>query len=128
MKHHYHCRKFASLLAILVVAIEGSRLTLGQTGPLPRGSVGVGTYATVSQFKDLHVTAGEQVLLHKSLAEGMTGLQVSGGQWGVLDGVLQQSGTQETGVRVFTGDKEWTDYTVSVKARKLSGKEGFFLV
>src|SRR5207253_2448960 len=69
-----------------------------------------------------------QVLLHKTLGEGLAGLEISGGQWRVVNGLLQQSGTQQSGVRVFTGDKQWTDYTVSVKARKVSGNEGFNLI
>jgi len=99
------------------------------TQPLPHGAVGVGTYATVAQFKELQVSAAEQVLLHKTLSEALTDFDLSGGgqQWKVLDNVLQQSGTDATGVNVFVGEKKWTDYTVSVKARKVSGKEGFSL-
>src|SRR5206468_10144044 len=51
-----------------------------------------------------------------------------GGQWEIRDGVLQQSRMQAAGMRVFAGDKDWTDYTVSVKGRKISGNEGFYLV
>src|SRR5436309_445115 len=98
----------AILLLSSVILNPGVARSQTADSPLARGSVGVGTYATISQFKDLQVMAGEKVLLQKSLAEGMTGLQVSGGQWSVIDGTLQQSGTQETGVRVFTGDREWT--------------------
>jgi hypothetical protein len=115
---------------LLVALLAASRFVLGQTAasPLTHGRVGVGTYATVSQFQDLQVTAGDQVLLQKTLAEDVAGLEVSGGQWKILDGVLQQSSTQENGMRVFLGDKDWTDYIVSVKARKISGKEGFYLI
>jgi len=87
----------------------------------------VGTYATIAQFKDLHVTVGEQVLLRKSLAEGLAGLELSGGQWRVVGSVLQQSSTAANGMNIFIGDKTWTDYVVSVKARKVTGKEGFSL-
>jgi len=92
------------------------------------GAVGVGTYATVVQFKDLDVAAGGQVLLHKSLAESIVDFDLSGGgQWKVLDHVLQQSSTDTKGMNIFTGEKDWTDYVVSVKARKITGKEGFSL-
>jgi len=95
--------------------------------PVPQGGVGIGTYATVSQFKDLHVSAGDRVLLGKSLSEGLAGFDVFAGQWKVIDGVLQQSSLDAKGMNAFTGDKSWTDYVVSVKARKVTGKEGFSL-
>ena len=31
-------------------------------------------------------------------------------------------------IRAVVGDKSWTDYTVSVKARKLAGQEGFLVL
>ena len=116
-------------LALLLTSFDGAHLMLGQTSssPLPHGNEGVGTFATVSQFKDLHVSAGEDVLLHKTLAEGLADFDVSGGQWKVIDGVLQQSNTDAKSLTVSTGDKSWTDYVVTVKARKVTGKEGFSL-
>lgn len=116
----------------LVVAalLAASQLTLGQTtaSPLAHGGVGIGTYATVAQYQDLQVSAGDQVLLHKTLAEGLADFDLSGGgQWKVLDNVLQQSSTDAKGMNIFTGDQDWTDYVVSVKARKVTGKEGFSL-
>jgi len=121
-------RRFAGLVALAAISMAGTRLALAQSSPLPKGNVGLGTYNTIAQFKDLEVTVDGKVVLHKSLAEGMADLQVSGGQWSVVDGALQQGAMQTTGLRVFTGDKEWTDYTVSVKARKISGNEGFYLI
>ena len=92
------------------------------------GFIGVGTYATVAQFRDLDVTAGDHVLFHKTLAEGVADFDLSGGgQWKVVDNTLQQSSTDAKGMNIFIGDKEWTDYVVSVKARKVTGKEGFSL-
>jgi hypothetical protein len=117
----------APLVTLLLIC---SRLAFAQTAdsPLPRGCVGLGTYATISQFKDLDVVAGDKVLLHKSLSAGTADFDLSGGgQWRVFDYVLQQSNTDARGMNIFTGDKNWTDYAVSVKARKVSGKEGFSL-
>jgi hypothetical protein len=115
---------------VLLALVAGPRVGEAQitTYPSARGAVGLGTYATVAQFKDLRVVAGDKVLVEKSLAEGLLDLEVVAGQWKVVDGVLQQSGTESKGVHVITGDANWTDYTASVKARKLSGKEGFLLL
>ena len=81
--------------------------------------MGIGTYATVSQFKDLTVTSGDQMLLHKSLSDGIADFEVSAGQWKVVDGYLQQSSLDATGMNIFTGDRSWTDYAITVKARKV---------
>ena len=108
----------------------GTCFLSAQTTPpqLAHGKVGLGTYATVAQFQDLNVTLGDQVLLNKSLSTGLADFDLSGGgQWKVVDFVLQQSSTDARGMNIFTGDQGWTDYAVSVKARKLSGKEGFSL-
>jgi hypothetical protein len=115
---------------VLVALLAASRLALGQTtaSPLAHGRVSIGSYATVSQFKDLKVTAEGQVLLQKTMAEGLADFDLSGGgQWKVLDNVLQQSSTDAKGMNIFTGDQDWTDYIVSVMARKVTGKEGFSL-
>jgi alpha-L-arabinofuranosidase len=41
--------------------------------------------------------------------------------------VLRQNAERES-VRALAGDGAWTDYTCEVKARKLSGKEGFLIL
>ena len=67
-------------VAVLLSIAVGGPATLGQTGlALPQGSVGIGTYATMAQFKDLTVSAGDQVLLQRALADGLTDFGVSGG-------------------------------------------------
>ena len=120
-------------LAVGIMALAG--VWRGATGwaqngtvemPLPAGAVGIGTYATVAQFKDLRVSVGGQMVLENDL-KGVEGFQLGGGQWKIVDGYLQQSSTEAKGDNTFTGDKSWTDYTASVKARKVTGKEGFSL-
>ena len=46
------------------------------------------------------------------------------GEWSVQDGVLRQSAITQ-GVTAFVGDSLWTDYTITLKARKLYGENGF---
>jgi alpha-L-arabinofuranosidase len=45
----------------------------------------------------------------------------------VVDGALRQNAIGEN-FRAVTGDPAWTDYTLTVKARKLGGKEGFLVL
>jgi alpha-L-arabinofuranosidase len=49
-----------------------------------------------------------------------------GGEWTVQDGAARQSSTRD-GCFLVAGDPLWTDYTLSVKACKISGREGFLL-
>ena len=30
-------------------------------------------------------------------------------------------------IRAFAGDKSWTDYTITLKARKIGGRDGFLI-
>jgi len=50
-----------------------------------------------------------------------------GARWGVAGGGLRQSAEREF-IRALAGDKSWTDYTFTLKARKLSGREGFLIL
>lgn len=92
-------------IALFVALFAGLPPALAQTAasPVSHGSVGVGTYDTVAQFKDLRVTVNDQVVLAKTLAEGLADFDVSGGQWKVLDNVLQQSSTEAKGIHILNG-------------------------
>ena len=50
-----------------------------------------------------------------------------GAQWSVTNGVLRQTAEREF-IRALAGDKSWTDYTLTLKARKISGAEGFLVL
>jgi alpha-L-arabinofuranosidase len=91
------------------------------------GAIGLGTWATQAEFKDLKVTQGDRTLWSADLAEGTGGWKFLGGKWRVEDGALRQSATGQN-IRAVSGDKGWTDYTFSLKARKLGGAEGFLIL
>jgi len=50
-----------------------------------------------------------------------------GAQWQAQDGALRQTAEREF-IRALAGQRQWTDYTLSLKARKLSGAEGFLIL
>ena len=98
-----------------------------EVAPKPKGgAVGVGTWATQAEFKDIKVTQGDKVLFESNFADGTKGWRLHGGDWTVKDGALRQTGRGEN-IRAFIGDKSWMNYTLSLKARKLSGDEGFLI-
>jgi alpha-L-arabinofuranosidase len=53
--------------------------------------------------------------------------KLGNGEWSVQDGALKQTAEREF-VRALAGDRSWTDYTLELKARKLSGREGFLIL
>jgi alpha-L-arabinofuranosidase len=98
-----------------------------ESTPVARGGVGVGTWRTQAEYKDIKVTQGEKVLYQSDFAKGLTGWRRRVGQWQVVDGALRQSSNRE-GCTITTGNEDWTDYTLTLKARKLGGAEGFLII
>ncbi len=96
--------------------------------PVP-GCIGVGTWNTAAEFKDIQVTAPDgKVLFRSDFRQNADGWkQLGEGTWGVKDGALQETAQKEF-VRALAGDKSWTDYTLTLKARKLAGAEGFLIL
>jgi alpha-L-arabinofuranosidase len=93
-----------------------------------RGAIGVGTWLTQAEFKDIKVTRDGQTLYSCDFADGTQGWKLLGnGDWKTEGGVLRQNSRAEN-VRAVAGDRDWTDYTYSLKARKLGGAEGFLIL
>jgi len=95
-----------------------------------RGRVGVGTWNTAAEFKDVIVTAPDgKVLLASDFSKNADGWKQfgAGADWKVQDGALRQ-GAEKEFIRALAGDKTWTDYTITLKARKISGAEGFLIM
>ncbi len=96
--------------------------------PVP-GCIGVGTWNTAAEFKDIQVTAPDgKVLFTSDFSANADGWKELGdGSWKVANGALQQTAQKEF-VRALAGDREWTDYSLTLKARKISGSEGFLIL
>ena len=102
-------------------------LTAPALAPAARsGAIGVGTWRTLAEFKDIKVTRGDETLFACDFANGTRGWRRHGGEWSAQDGILKQKSMAEN-VRAFAGDKNWSNYTYSLKARKLGGAEGFLI-
>jgi alpha-L-arabinofuranosidase len=91
------------------------------------GMIGVGTWNTAAEFKDIRVTRDGQTLFESDFSQGMSGWNTARGQWETVDGALRQTAEVEN-ARAIIGDLTWSDYTLELKARKLSGREGFLII
>ncbi|HTQ52583.1 MAG TPA: alpha-L-arabinofuranosidase C-terminal domain-containing protein [Candidatus Acidoferrales bacterium] len=101
------------------------------TEPAPSGGmIGVGTWNTAAEFRDIKVTAPDgRVLLATDFDQGATGWKMlgNGANWKTQDGALRQTAERQF-IRALAGDKSWKDYTLTLKARKISGAEGFLIL
>jgi alpha-L-arabinofuranosidase len=107
----------------LPTTVEASKISLH-----PAGMIGVGTWKTQAEYKDIRVTASDgRVLFESDFSKGMDGWKTSSGNWKTVDGALRQTAEGEN-IRAIAGDPTWTDYTLTLKARKLGGSEGFLVL
>ena len=98
---------------------------LVQPPPLA-GRIGVGTWRTQAEFKDITVTKDGQTIFQSDFSKDFSGWETHGGNWSVVDGALRQTSEDER-IRAFAGDPSWNDYTLSLKARTIAGSEGFLV-
>lgn len=86
----------------------------------PKGGIGVGTWNTQAEFKDIAIYNGKGIrkIAPQEMAQ-------ESGVWTVADEVAKQTGNA-TPTRLFAPISE-ASYTVKLKARRLSGAEGFLI-
>ncbi|HTX65083.1 MAG TPA: alpha-L-arabinofuranosidase C-terminal domain-containing protein, partial [Opitutaceae bacterium] len=88
------------------------------------GRIGVGTLDGTAEFKDVAVTKGDERLFHSDFSAGTAGWETTGGAWTAVDGVLRQTAAAGES-QALAGDPAWSDYTLTLKGRKLGGRNGF---
>lgn len=105
------------------------KLDVGPEAPAPAvGGIGLGAFRTAVEFKDVRVTRGTELLHISDFSTEAKGWQLPReGRWAVKDGALAQTDTQVV-TTAAVGDAAWADYTVTLKARKTAGSEGFIVV
>jgi alpha-L-arabinofuranosidase len=97
------------------------------------GRVGVGTWNTAAEFADVRVEREGRIVYQSDFATGSSGFtpvtgraQGGRGSWSTVEGAYRQSG--DVVAFSFLGDESWTDMTISLRARKISGAEGFLVM
>ena len=96
--------------------------------PQPCKGIGLSSWKSHAEFKDVKVTASDgKVLFASDYSRGLGGFTAVGGQWSVVDGALRQTGEVDGDVHQSSAYVKLPlpgDFTLSVKARNLSG-DGF---
>lgn len=102
------------------------------------GKVGLATWQTSAAFDNLKVVSNKTgETLYKCTFDDESVLRNDGwdeneGDWYIKDGRLIQGNIGDprdgnTGDSIYVGDTAWTDYTMTVDAEVLNGKEGFLI-
>ena len=94
----------------------------------PAGAIGLHTWLTSAEFKDVRVTRGGETLYAFDPAAGLKGWsKAKEGAWSVKEGALRQDDVSVNQTMITCGDPSWRDYTLELKARKITGQEGFII-
>jgi alpha-L-arabinofuranosidase len=92
--------------------------------PNAEGYIGLGTWNNSAEFKDLKVVSpAGKILYQNNFTKNIDDWEIKGGDWSVKDGILCQTAFAAN-TTAFVGDKSWKDYSIFVKARKISGDNG----
>ena len=92
------------------------------------GAVGVGTWHTEVEYKEISVTGADgKALLQPDLTKDTSEWRFTGEKWNVQDQAMKPD-APDSECWALTGDPKWTDYTVKLKARKTGGREGFLIL
>jgi len=122
---YYVQKLFAGNRPDVIVPVEVRAEPLRQEPP--KGAIGLGTWNTQAEYKDIKVTRGDAVLFSAEAPQSLEGWRVFGGDWKAAEGALRQSARGDDR-RITTGEPGWSDYQLSLKARKISGAEGFLIM
>jgi alpha-L-arabinofuranosidase len=94
--------------------------------PSSKGCIGLGTWLNAAEFRDVEVVLpdGNKVFRPDFSKMDENWRRTGQGEWSAEDGVLKQSAIAP-GVTLFMGDTTLTDYTITLKAKRVSGENGF---
>ena len=99
--------------------------TSGNTGP--KTGLLLGAWDTQVQYKDLKVVSGDKTLLDESFTDGAKDWAPESGNWKVADGAYVQSANGQPTLSFLKPKIDQSNYTLSLKARKTGGQEGFLI-
>ena len=125
----YHAIKMFSLSRpdnVLPTTVEQQADSTGDRWRHLRGGIALSAWNTRAEFKDVRVEKDGQVLFQDDFSTGAERWTQKQDRWDVIRGAFRNANTVMEAV-ASAGDSTWTDYSFSLKARKISGDEGFIL-
>jgi alpha-L-arabinofuranosidase len=122
---YYSQKMFANNTGNLYIPIKDSFNM--DAGNYYNGAVGLGTWATICQYDSVSVQSGDSLIINENFDAGASDWDVYGGTWTVNGGVYEQS-SMNTDCRSTIGNITLPAYTYHLKAKKISGSEGFLII
>lgn len=110
------------------VALPTATRSAVEEKSVPTGAVGVGTWRTQAEYRNLKVESNGKTLYTDNFAQGADGWRTLRGKWNADNGVYRQDDARSEDVRAVAGSPQWQNYTLTLQARKLSGAEGFLVM
>jgi alpha-L-arabinofuranosidase len=97
--------------------------------PLMAGKIGLGSWHTQNEFKDLRVYDETGAVIYRDDFKTLENWETPGtGRWSVKDGVLHQTDTGTSPAVLLLNKPAVPAGTVTVRARRVAGREGFLLL
>lgn len=94
-----------------------------------RGAIGLGSWNTSVEYTNVEVKKDGKVLYQSDFSEkNAKRWRIAHGSWSTTNGYLSQSDTTLTDCRAVIGDTNWSDYSITLRARKTGGSEGFLIL
>ena len=125
---HYIQRLFSQNRGDMVLPTSVT-ITATPTNPLPHGAIGLGSWSTYVQYTNISVSSNGVTLYQSDFVNsGTNGWRVFNGLWSTNAGLYQQTSASTTDCRTTTGNTNWANYTITLRARKVTGSEGFLIL
>ena len=123
----YYVQKMfgTSLGDIVLPCVYQAEASVVQEEPIS-GKIGLGSWRTRVEFDWVKVTAGDTVLLYDDFEEQTVEWESRRGRWQQSDGLMKQLVIDDN-CRTYAGNTSWDNYTLEVRARKVSGAEGMLI-
>ena len=125
----YHAIKMFSLNRpeyVLPTSVVYDVDTTGRKWAHLHGGIALSAWNTKAEYRDIRIERHGQTLFSDDFSTGAARWNQEADQWIVKDGAFQNQKSVTEAI-ASTGDPSWTDYTLSIKARKISGEEGFII-
>lgn len=87
----------------------------------------LGTWNTQAKFENVKIVSGDKIVWDESFDDAVTGWNFLSGQWQTSEGFYSQTDSDAPALSMFAFDNKNSNYTVSLKAMKTSGAEGFLI-
>ncbi|NLY43954.1 MAG: DUF1080 domain-containing protein [Clostridiaceae bacterium] len=111
------------------VTIPTEVIKRGETSFKIKGSICLGTWQTQVEYDDVKVVSKDgEVLFEDDFSGNSSKWTTSNGTWQVQNGVFRQT-SSSTDCRAYVNidGSNWTDYTITLRARKTGGAEGMLI-